>query len=175
MKSRAMSVAVLALSALFIALPGGLSAKGRRGALIILTKVDGAQVKGELFLVKPDSLVVLRRGAALTIPRGMVHSVSIRRRSGLARGALSGFVTGAMLGIFEGITYDDHSHASPAVPVGAVGGGLGLVIGMVCSRREKVESVVLLAGLAGPAADENWNALRAHSRGGRRAKLIRFP
>jgi len=160
---------------LFIAGPAGLEAKGRRGALIILTKVDGTQVKGELFLVKPDSLVVLRRGAALTIPRGMVHSVSIQRRSGTARGALSGFVTGAMIGIFLGITNDDHSHASPAVPVGAVAGGLGLLIGVAFSRGEKIESAVPLAGLAGPAADERWNALRAHSRVGRRAKLTRFP
>ena len=175
MKSRAMSVAVLALSALFIALPGGLSAKGRRGALIILTKVDGAQVKGELFLVKPDSLLVLRRGAALTIPRDRVRSVSILRRSREARGALTGFATGAMIGIFLGITNDDHFHASPAVPVGAVAGGLGLVIGLATSRGAKVESVVPLAGLAGPAADERWNALRAHSREGARPKISQRP
>jgi hypothetical protein len=160
---------------LFIAGPAGLEAKGRRGALIIITKVDGVQVKGELFSVKPESLLVLRRGAALTIPRGMVHSVSIQRRSGLARGALSGFATGAILGFLLGSTYNDHFHSNPAVPVGAVAGGLGLAIGMVASRREKVESVVPLSGLSGPAANERWNALGAHSRKGRAKGSARRP
>ena len=47
MKART-AAAVFVLCVSLLALPGGLEAKGRRGALIILTKVDGAQVKGEL-------------------------------------------------------------------------------------------------------------------------------
>ena len=175
---RILSVRLIAfglIAALFMAAPADLAARARRGALIILTKVDGAQVKGELFLVKPDSLLVLRRGAALTIPRDKLHSVSILRRSRRASGALTGFTTGAMIGIFLGITNDDSYHSSPAVPLGAVAGGLGFVIGLAASRGERVESVVPLAGLTGPAADERWNALGAHSREGRRAKLTRSP
>jgi len=175
MKTVAAGIIAGILCASFFVVPAGLEAKGRRGALIIVTKVDGVQVKGELFLVKPESLLVLRRGAALTIPRGMVHSVSIQHRSGLARGALSGFATGAILGFLLGTTYDDHFHSNPAVPVGAAAGGLGLAIGMVASRREKVESVVPLSGLSGPAANERWNALGAHSRKGRAKGSARRP
>ena len=175
MKART-AAAVFVLCVSLLALPGGLEAKGRRGALIILTKVDGAQVKGELVSVKPDSLLVLRRGAALTIPRGKVRSVSIMRRSKMASGALTGFTAGALLGVMWGLGRGpDAIHGHPSVPAGAVAGGLGLVIGMAAGRGEKVESVVPLAGLTGPADDERWNALGAHSREGRRAKLTRSP
>jgi hypothetical protein len=162
--------------ALFTAGPAGLSARPKRGAEVIVTKLDGNMAKGELVLVKPDSLLVFRGGVTLTIPRDRVHSVSIQRRSRTARAALTGFAYGAMAGILLGLTYNDNSsHASPAVPLGAVAGGLGLIIGVAARRGEKVESVVPLAGLTGPAADERWNALGAYSRVGRRAKVTRSP
>jgi hypothetical protein len=163
-------------AALFLAGPAGLSARPKRGAEVIVTKLDGNMAKGELVSVKPDSLLVLRKGAALTIPRGKVRSVSIMRRSKMASGALTGFTTGALLGVMWGLDRGpDAIHGHPAVPAGAVAGGLGLVIGMAAGRGEKVESVVPLAGLTGPAADERWNALGAYSRVGRRAKLTRSP
>jgi hypothetical protein len=161
--------------ALFTAGPAGLSARPKRGAEVIVTKLDGNMAKGELVLVKPDSLLVFRGGVTLTIPRDRVHSVSIQRRSRTARAALTGFAYGAMAGILLGLTYHDSGHSSPAVPLGAVAGGLGLIIGVAARRGEKVESVVPLAGLTGPAADERWNALGAYSRVGRRAKLTRSP
>jgi hypothetical protein len=174
-KAVASAITAIAVAAL-LAAPAGLEAKGRRGDLIILTKVDGAPIRGELISVRPESLLVRSGGEAFTIPRPKIQSVTILRRSRTASGALTGFTIGAALGIAWGIARGpDPIHGHPAIPAGAVGGGLGLIIGLATSRGEKVESVVALAGLAGPAADEKWNTLRARSREGRRGAAARRP
>ena len=160
------AIIAFAVAAL-LAAPGGLAAKGRRGALIKLMKVDGAAVKGELISVKPDSVRLLRSGDVLTIPRDKVHSVALMRRSRKASGALTGFTFGALLGVIWTRGGAPVSELTTPVKGGAIFGGLGLVIGMVASRGEKVETVIPLAALAGPAANERWNALRAYSREGR--------
>ncbi|MCU0243678.1 MAG: hypothetical protein MUE80_02800 [Acidobacteria bacterium] len=158
--------------AVVLAIPTGLRAGSKRGALVVVAKSDGIQVKGELVSVKTDSLLILRGGDVLTIPRHKVHSVTLMRRSRMASSALKGFIFGALPGVAWGISYGDsvvHGIRTP-VKAGAVTGILGLAIGMAVSRGEKAESVIPFAGLDGPAADENWNALRALSREVRRSK-----
>ena len=169
------AIIAFAVAAL-LAAPSGLAAKGRRGALIILTKTDGAEVKGELVSVKPDSLLLLRSGDALTIPRDKVHSVTLMRRSRKASGALTGFTIGALVGVVW-MRHDGGVMEEISTPVkaGAICGGLGLVIGMVAGRGEKVENVIPFAELAGPAADERWIALGAYSREGRLKATAKRP
>jgi len=165
------SIIAFAVAAL-LAAPGALAAKGRHGALIILTKADGVEVRGELVSVKSDSIMLLRSGDVLTIPRDKVHSVTLVRRSRKASGALTGFTTGALVGVIwtAGAKDDRYQRLS-----GVIFGGLGLVIGMVASRGEKVETIIPFAELAGPAADERWIALRAHSREGRLKATAKRP
>jgi len=165
------AIIALAVAAL-LAAPGGLAAKGRRGALIMLTKADGAEVRGELVSVKPDSIILLRSGDVLTIPRDKVHSVTLMRRSRRGSGALTGLTTGAIVGVVwsAGAKDDRYQRLS-----GVIFGGLGLVIGMVASRGEKVEAVIPFAELAGPAANERWIALGAYSREGRLKATAKRP
>lgn len=147
-----------------------LAAQERRGADLIVTKLDGTRVAGELIAVKSDSLLLLRSGDVLTVPRHKIRSVTLMRRSQMASGALKGFVFGALPGVAWGISYGDSGTHGIRTPVkaGAFCGVLGLAIGMAVSRGEKAESIIPFAGVDGPAADDNWNALRAHSREGRR-------
>ena len=167
-RSAIIAFAVAALRAA----PGGLAAKGRRGALVKLSKVDGAEVKGELVSVKPDSLLLVRGGDALTIPRDKVHSVTLMRRSRKVSGALTGLTIGALVGVATGAAADETGLQRY---YGTIFGGLGLVIGMVSSRAEKAESVIQFAGLTGPAIDERWNALGAYSREGRLKTTAKRP
>jgi len=155
-----------------LGLPAELSAKTRRGALVVVAKTDGARVRGELVSVEPDSLHLLRGGDYLTIPREKTLSVTIMRRSRMASSALKGFIFGALAGVSWGVTYSDaHVHHIPTpVKAGAFTGVLGLAIGMAVSRGEKVESVIPLAGPSGLVADDSWNALRDYSREVRRSK-----
>jgi hypothetical protein len=169
---RAGSAVIAFAVAALLAAPGSLAAKGRRGALIILTKADGAEVRGELVSVKPDSIILRRSGDVLTILRDRVHSVSLMRRSRKTSGAFTGLTIGALAGAGWGANARVTGGTSS---MAAICGGLGLVIGMVVSRAGKVESVIQFAGLTGPAADERWNALRAHSREGRLKTTAKRP
>lgn len=163
---------IVVIVAGLLVMPAGLWAKTKRGALVVVAKFDGIQVKGELVSVQPDSLLILRGGDALTIPRHKVHSVILMRRSRRASSALKGFIFGALPGVALGVAYGDSGTHGLETPrkAAAFTGALGLVIGMAAGHGEKVDSVIPFAGLDGPAADERWNALRALSREVRRSK-----
>lgn len=164
--------AVVVIVAGLLVMPAGLWARTKRGALVVAAKSDGIQVKGELVSVQPDSLLILRGGDVLTIPRNKVHSVTLMRRSRMASSALKGFIFGALPGVAWGISYGDSGAHGIRTPVkaGAFTGGIGLLIGLAVGRGEKAESVIPFAGLDGPAADENWSVLRALSREVRSSK-----
>ena len=52
-------------------------------------------------------------------------------------------------------------------------GGLGALIGLWVSHGGGVDSTLVFAGTSSPAADENWEKLRAYSREARRAEAAR--
>jgi hypothetical protein len=160
-----------------LGLPAELSAKTRRGALVVVTKSDGARVKGELVSVKPDSLLLLRSGGDLTVPRNRIQSVTVMRRSRMASSALKGFIFGALPGVAWGIGYGDSGSHGIRTPVkaGAFTGVLGLAIGMAAGRGEKAESVVPLADLGEPAATGNWEKLVPYSRAERQKTAAKRP
>ena len=81
-----------------------LSAKARRGALVVLTKVDGAEVKGELVSVRARSPSSPQKPRCPDHPPGRVHSVTIMRRSRMALGALTGFTAVVLAGVSWGIS-----------------------------------------------------------------------
>jgi hypothetical protein len=57
MKKVTAKLIVSALVVSFLILPAGLSAKERRGADLIVTRLDGSQLSGELIAVKPETVV----------------------------------------------------------------------------------------------------------------------
>ncbi len=71
-------VCVLVVAILFV--PAGLSAKDRKGADIVVTRTNGSQFGGELIAVKPDSLLLLSAGMALSIPLADIREVRIVRK-----------------------------------------------------------------------------------------------
>jgi hypothetical protein len=145
--------------------PPGLSAKGRRGAAVRVLKSDGLEVPGELISVGSDSLVLRRGGADLTIPRAKIHSAQTLRRSKRGTGTIVGFLAGATAGALWGVARGpDPIHGHPALIAGSVAGGLGALIGQLVSRGGGVDSTLVFAGTSSPAADENWDRLRAYSR-----------
>ena len=56
------------LAVSLLVLPAGLAAKEKRGADLVVAKIDGSKVSGELIAVKPDSLLLLSAGMDLSIP-----------------------------------------------------------------------------------------------------------
>jgi hypothetical protein len=165
------------LMAGLLGLPAGLSAKQRRGVTLVVTKLDGAQVSGELIAVRPDSILLLRNGADLSILRVKIHSVQILRRSKRGSGILLGFLAGASGGFLAGLGYGDtHVHGMETpLKAGAFFGGLGALIGFLVSPGGGVDSALSFTGLSSVAAAKNWKTLHAYSRAGQREKTARRP
>jgi hypothetical protein len=175
MKSHAMSVVVLALSALFLALPGGLPAKERRGAVIIVTRLDGSGVKGELIAVRPDSLLLLSEGKDVSIGRTDIQTVVIIRKSraGLlaAVGGAAGAAVGVVLGLnwnFEAIT---DSRAGGAVFGGAAIGAGGALLGYLAGQLTGGDPSFTVAGRQEADVARSWARLKAQSREGALSKI----
>lgn len=164
-------IAVVLMAGL-LGLPARLSAKQRRGADLIVTRLDGSQSAGELIAVKPDSLLLLSEGGDLSVARGEIRAVRIVRRSravllagiGGAAGAMTGSTVGAYT--FNGILKDDPLRLTSGLIYGAFGVLAGLLANAVISR----DSRFLIEGKPEAGAAGIWERLRAHSRESRRAE-----
>jgi hypothetical protein len=175
MKKGAAGAIMLTLCVSFLALPGGLSAKGRRGAEIIVTRLDGSGVKGELIAVKPDSLLLLSEGKDVSIGRADIQTVVIIRKSraGLlaAVGGAAGAAVGVVLGLnwnFEAIT---DSRAGGAVFGGAAIGAGGALLGYLAGQLTGGDPSFTLAGRQEADVARSWARLKALSREGTLSKI----
>ena len=84
----------LVFSILALSIP--LTAKGRKGADLIVWKTNGQGVRGELIAVKENSLLLLEResGADVTIDIGDVSKIRIVKKSKILQGAGYGALVG---------------------------------------------------------------------------------
>jgi hypothetical protein len=169
MRSSTAKLLVCALMIGTLCLPSGLAAKQRRGADLIVTRLDGSQAAGELVAVKPDSLLLLSESRDLSVARGEVRTVRIVRRShgalfagiGGAAGAVVGATAGAY--IFNSISDDQPGALSGGLAFGALGALAGLIANAVISG----DSHVLIEGKPEEDAARLWERLRRYSREGR--------
>jgi hypothetical protein len=165
MKSMAIKLITSVVIAGLLGLPAGLSAKQRRGANIIVTRLDGRQHEGELIAVKPDSLLLLSAGKDLSIERAEIRAVRIVRKSrawlfaGLG-GAVGLAGTGALVLGGGG----DVDYGTEKVLIGAGIGALsGLLVGIVAG----IDSEFTVAGQPEAVVADSWQKLGARSREGR--------
>jgi hypothetical protein len=178
MKPRSVRIITcLVLGALGLAGPASLSAKGRRGAEIIVSRLDGSGVKGELIAVKPDSLLLFGDGRDVSIGLAEVHTLVIVRRSkggllagiGGAAGAAAGATVGAY--VFNKGWDDEPSMLRNGLVFGALGALAGLLANSVISLDSRFE----IAGKPEADVARFWERLRSHSREGRLAVAARRP
>jgi hypothetical protein len=166
-KSAGPAVIAFAVAAL-LAAPGGLSAKERKGADLVVTKLDGTLVSGELIAVRPDSLVLLAiSGADVSVGSAEISSVRIVRPSKIGTGALWGGLGGVLAGgILGGLASNDlDSLGALGIVIwgsvfGAIGGLGGLGIGTLMS----VDTVVPFAGEPEETVRARLEKLRGYSR-----------
>jgi hypothetical protein len=163
-----------ALVAGVLILPAGLAAKERRGADIIVTKLDGTLVPGELIAVRTDSLLLLSEGTDLPIGLADIQLVKIVRpsRSGLLAGigAALGFVgcgTATYIMVDEAV-WD--SKTKMALIVGALGAGAGAIIGALVGSAAGADSVFTVAGQPAEVLAGYWARLASYSRMGRQPR-----
>jgi hypothetical protein len=170
MKTLAGILIVSALVILFLVLPADLSAKERRGANLIVTRLDGSQVSGELIAVKRDSLLLLNNvGRDESVDLAGIKSVKIVRKSraGLFAGigGAAGAAAGAYVGLYMGGGDDESGPAS--IRGGVVYGALGALAGLLAGSLVGTDSRFVVAGEQPEVVAAYWDRLRAHSREGR--------
>ncbi len=158
-------VSVLALG--LLALPAGLAAKGRRGATVVVTRLDGTRVSGELVAVKPDSLLLIGSdGNDETTRLADIATVRLVRRAPLALSALAGFGAGAVAGYLymkDEADVDTSNIAGTAVVFGAAGALAGLGVGAGIGA----DAVFRIAGEPAEVVKARLDRLKDLSREGR--------
>ncbi|MBE3112562.1 MAG: hypothetical protein IMZ46_18975, partial [Acidobacteria bacterium] len=159
----------VALVISLLALPADLSAKEKRGATLIVTRLDGSQVAGELIAVKSDSLLLLSYGRDESIDLAGIKSVKIVRKSraGLFAGigGAAGATAGAFVGLYTGGGDDESGPAS--IRGGVVYGALGALVGLLADSMVNSDTHFTVAGKTPEAVAGFWDKLQAYSRMGR--------
>ncbi|MGZ5469387.1 MAG: hypothetical protein ACXWG5_09565 [Candidatus Aminicenantales bacterium] len=163
--TRILFAAVLVAS--FSLLPADLSAKGKRGATLVITRTDGTLVTGELIAAKPDSLLLLSTaGQDKSVGLGEIKSVRIVRRSHTLLLAAIGFAPGAVAGGLA-MSSDPEIETWAKVAGAAVGGALGALAGLGISLGIGADATFPVAGEPGEALSRLMTRLKGLSREGR--------
>lgn len=165
MRTFAAKLAACGLAALFLFAPAGLSAKERRGAGLIVTRLDGTQASGELIAVRPDSLLLLSDSRDLSIPLAEVQIVRIVRRSRVwPYAGIGGAVGLAGMGLLMAQGGGDSDYGTEYT---LLGGGIGVLAGVIAGFVKGVDPVFAVAGRPQAEIARYWVKLSAHSREGR--------
>jgi len=148
----------------FLVLPAGLSAKERRGASIVVTRLDGSQVSGELIAVKRDSLILLNNvGRDESIDLAGIKTVRVikKSRAGLLSGigGAAGAAVGATVGAYA-FSDDEPSSVRNGLVFGALGALSGLLVGSVLG----IDWSFTFAGKPATVVNEYWVKLRTYAR-----------
>jgi hypothetical protein len=173
-KAGIVKLPTVALALAVLIAPHGLAAGSKRGADLVVIRLDGSNVSGELIAVKPDSVLLLdERGRDVTVDKAKVRSIRVlgKRRTGkgILYGSLIGFSGGAILGVATGKIDNYSSGASSfllCIPAAFVGGLVGLLVGY--TKRDS--ATMDLAGAPPDVQNAFWDRLRALSRTGQQPR-----
>lgn len=102
MKTKKRVLAMSALMAALLLVSLSLPARERKGARVVVEQNDGANVSGELLMVKRDGLVVAGRVGGVIVNLNDVRSVRIVKKSKAGTGLLLGLVGGTVIGYVLG-------------------------------------------------------------------------
>jgi hypothetical protein len=167
MKRSTGRIAALSLIALLLTLPAGLSAKEKRGATLVVTRLDGSRARGELIAVKPDSLLLLNvAGKDETIGLADMKTVKIVRRSHAGTLALVGSLTGAVAGALA-FGSDPEVETAAIVLAGGLIGAAGALAGLGVSLGVGADSTFPVAGEPDETVRNFMDKLKGFSREGR--------
>ncbi len=131
-----------------ISLYGNLYAKERQGAELLIQRIDGQQVKGELIAIKKNSLLLKesKSGADATVDVKDIKVITIKKKSKALLGAGLGLLAGIGIGAAYGNAKEPEGTDDPGLRrfFGGIVGGLvgllaGLAVGGAIGVDEKLE------------------------------------
>jgi hypothetical protein len=143
----------------------------RKGADLIIQKINGQQVRGELIAVKQNSLILLDRnsGADINITIEEIEAIRIIKKSKLLAGAGLGLVIGggiSALSFFAGgdVWNSDGSLFASAEEMAAfgaiLGGFMGVIVGVIVSAIKGKDKAIQFIGKSDSEINEILEKLR---------------
>lgn len=129
-----------------LVIPVGLVAKNKRGADLLIEKLDGTQVQGELIAVKGSSLLVMERVSKSDVTLGIedVRVITIVKKSKALLGAGVGFFVGGTIGAVQYAAADksgffgDMGPALSGAGIALLGLGVGALLGASSGADESL-------------------------------------
>lgn len=160
---------LLSLLSLFIIF-NSLDAGERRGAEVVVQKLDGDQIQGELIVVKKTSLLLLdsvsRFDVSVNLKEiGIVHVIK-GPKTGL--GAISGFLLGGVVGVAATGKSKNCGQCPDStrrnIIGGALVGGIGALIGALIGSTSGSNEIIIFQGLPQDELDVKLEKMRSKAR-----------
>jgi len=159
----------LLLTLSLMMLSANLYAKERRGAKLRVTKLDGQLIKGELIVVKPNSLLLLdTEGKDVSVGIEDIKVIRIVKKSKAGKGALYGLLIGGVIGVATGSMggKDDYLFSSSALAaIGGLAFGLyGALLGAGIGAVAGTDKTIQIEGMTDLEIQEALDYLRKKAR-----------
>jgi hypothetical protein len=147
-----------------------LYAKERRGARLIITKMNGRQIEGELITVKKDSLLLLFAGRMdVSVGIEEIKVITIVKKSTFWKGAglgllIGGGIGGIIGGKFGSSLEGESGTAKWAILGGAVFGITGYLLGDILGPKKGKYKTIRIEGMSDLYIQETLDKLRKKAR-----------
>jgi len=123
----------------------------KRGAKLIITKLDGQLIKGELITVKPNSLLLLdAEGKDVSVGIADIKVITIVKKSKATLGAGIGFLVCGGVGALIAPNLQPWSNGRElgwTLLIGAIGGAGGLLIGGITGALLGTDKTIHFEGM----------------------------
>ncbi|MFB0564110.1 MAG: hypothetical protein ACETWK_00350 [Candidatus Aminicenantaceae bacterium] len=146
-----------------------LAAKERRGAELIIQRIEGIQLRGELIAVKRNSLLLMEYESAATqdIPLDEIDVIRVVKESKAGKWTFYGLILGGGIGALSGYTADPDALPSREVSavIGAVVFGLsGALLGKFVSEAAGKDVIFRVRGRPASRMVSELEYLRKNAR-----------
>lgn len=148
MKAKKKKFMALILIASLIVLSSSVLAKGKRGAILIIQKKDSHRIRGELILVKLNSLLLIDSDTSsdISIEIDDIKIIKIAKKSKLLKRGILGALVGAGTGVL--ITSTNNSRGGlEGLNAAVFFGCLGAVCGGIWDAVKEVDEIVYIYGM----------------------------
>jgi hypothetical protein len=150
------------------------SKEQKHGAKLIITKKDRVQIRGELIIVKPNSLLLLDglSGLEMSVDIKDIKIIKIINKSNYWKGSLYGLVIGGGFGAATLVSRlsEPNGDASLVDIIGGaaffvgIGGAVGFYIGGIIGSTSRTERTIYFQGLSDSEIQETLDKLRKKAR-----------
>ena len=144
------------------------SKERKHGAKLIITKLDGQLIKGELIAVKPNSLLLLdTEGKDVSVNIADIKFIKIVKKSKLLTGAWVGIAVGGGAGVLLGGSASEGMSLSPSEGrkiLGVFGAVVGLLVGGITGAMAGTDKTIQIEGMTDLQIQEALDKLRKKAR-----------